>query len=300
MRQKILILLGSVVLVFLIVIPWKQTATPPTPKRPMVAASLFPAYDLVRSVAGDALEVRLILPPGASPHTFEPSPKKAEELIHAKVAFVIGEGLDDWIRHVLPEAARVVPLSKGISLLAPHELAVRGVSEDTDDPMDPHYWLDPQNAIKMVGLIQSELATEFPEQTAAFEKNAAKKVASIQAADEEAVRLLASVPSRSLITFHDAWYYFAKHFDLTIAASFEPTAGREPTPQYLEELGATTKKVGIRTIFDEAQSSNAAILSFADDNGLQILTLDDIGGVSPSDSYENLILSNARTISKNR
>ncbi len=276
---------------------------PPAPpsNKTAVAATTFPIYDLVRTIAGDSLDVKLILPPGASPHTFEPEPALAKSLQDVRVVYANGVNLDSWAQQLVPSSAPIVTLDRGITL-RPAVEAIHdegGEGEEDEGPTDPHYWLDPKNGLQMAKTIRDDLSARFPDKKAVFEKNASGLEARIMDADTKAKELLATIKNRNIITFHDAWYYFASAYDLSIVGTFEPTGGREPTPKYLAQLSEALTRSGTHTIFAETQSATEAIKSFAQDHDLVILELDDIGGLPGRASYPALILYNARIISQN-
>ncbi len=270
---------------------WRsRDVTPTTNTRPTVAATIFPAFDLTRRIAGDDLEVVLILPPGASPHTFEPTPSDITKSSRATVVYAIGHGFDDWAAPIIESSgAPQVILDKDITLLASHD--------EDEGPIDPHYWLDAKNALVMAGTIMDDLSAHFPAHKAAFAERERLLTIELTKLDADVRSILAPRKSRSIVTFHDAWYYFANAYGLKVAGSFEPSSGREPTPAFLAELTKTLKTSNVHTLFAEVQSSTEGIESFAKDNGITIATLDDIGGSPAVESYSDLLLTNAHVIS---
>jgi len=255
--------------------------------RPVVAGTIYPLYDMIRVVGGAHVEASVILPPGASPHLYEFSPKQLEKLRHVKVIFAIGHGLDDWatqVVNVAPEA-RVIIVDRGIDL-----------RKFEDGTTDPHYWLHLGNARRIVGTIANELSEIDPAHAADY--RAAAKAYDQKLSDEER-RLkeeLAPVRGMPILTFHDAWYYFADEFGLTIAGSFEPAAGEEPTPRYLAALQRAIARDHIRILFIEPQLSSGAVRSFAEDNHLGIAVLNPLEGVEGQSAYLDVMAYNASAI----
>ena len=137
--------------------------------KPKVAASIFPLYDIVKNVAGSEIETVLILPPGASPHTFDPSPKDVRVSSGSSIMFAIGHGLDNWSFKIAESAGidEIYIVDKNIDLLdfEEHE------DEDEDEPEheeyenDPHYWLSVGNALIIAEQVKDELSNKFPEKT---------------------------------------------------------------------------------------------------------------------------------------
>lgn len=306
-RRHIYFALILVLLFLVVFIPGRlRRVQEPGTAKPVIAATIFPLYDIVRNVGGDSFDHVLITPPGASPHTFEPTPSVVAELQDAARVYAIGHGLDDWVSSLAEAAgAPVVVVDRDIRLLAAAEES-HGHGEEADghedgaDGFDPHYWLNAANGLKIAGTVAADLAAAFPDKKDAIAANLAAYVAAIDAADRETKAILGTVADRDLVTLHDAWYYFAEGYGLKIVGSFEPSAGREPTPKYLAELTAALKIAGTKVVYSEPQMSTANLASFAADNGLTIAILDPIGGTPGRDSYLKLLTENARVIADNQ
>lgn len=257
-----------------------------------VAATIFPIYDIARNIAGDELEVALILPPGASPHTFEITPSALRQLSSVETVYAVGHGLDDWTNQISKSIdAEVVVVDKNINLRE---------SGDDHSEIDPHYYLTIENAMNIAITISTDLATRYPELADNFQTNLTVYLTELAEVNPEIERIIDSTQNKNIITLHDAWYYFAEEYGLNIVGTFEPSAGREPTPQYLVELTKAIETSGASMLFSEPQLSTESINQFVSDNGLSIIELDPIGGVDDRDTYIKLMLSNAEAISKNQ
>lgn len=268
-----------------------------------VAATIFPIYDIARELTAGVFDVTLVLLPGSEPHAFEPSPSMVRALADAKVVYAVGNGLDNWIDGVIPESAEKMTVDGGIALRAsvePFHDATAGEKEDDPGQTDPHYWLTVPNAKIIAATITVDLKTRFPVHAVRFEENAAEYAAKLDALDAEVRADLEKIENRAIISFHDAWYYFAAEYGLTIAGTFEPTPNREPTPRYLQELERAVKDSGVSTLYTEPLFSSDAIFAFAADNGLTLSQIDDIGGLPGRGSYIELMRYNAKTISTNQ
>ena len=115
-----------------------QPSPPPMPEQ-KVAVTVYPLYDIVRNISGDQMEVVLILPPGSSPHTFEPSPQDIQNLTGAETVFIISHGVDDWAGELAQKAGvgRIDAVDRNIDLLS---------AEENQTGANPHYWLSLINA----------------------------------------------------------------------------------------------------------------------------------------------------------
>ncbi|MGH9399574.1 MAG: metal ABC transporter substrate-binding protein [Thermoanaerobaculia bacterium] len=258
-----------------------------TAEAPRVAATIFPVYDIVREVGGPAVEPVLILPPGASPHTFEPRPSSARALARSAVLFRIGHGLDDWAVR-LAEAAgvgRVVAADAGVRL-----------RNFPGGSIDPHYWMSCENGKAIAKTVAAELIRIAPGQRAAIESRLASYLERLDATDTEIRRTLDDLPSRSIATLHDGFGYFAEGYALTVAAVFEPSGDREPGPRAVAEFQRRIRAAKVGVIFVEPQLSKDTIRAIAGDLGIPIATLDDLGGQPDRGSLVALLLFDARQV----
>lgn len=264
--------------------------------RTIVAATIFPIYDIVRSIAGTDAEVKLIVPPGTSPHSFDISAETVKGLQDADVVFNIGHGVDDWMtsfQQAIPNV-RVIGMDKGITLRE----AVRNEHEDEEEHggVDPHYWLDPNNAKIMAVTITDELIRLDPSHQEAYTERKDQFITKLEAQDILWKNQLAEFTKRDILTFHDAFYYFANHFNLHVVATYEPFVGKEPSPQYLANLHGVVKEHNLRVLFIEPQLSRAGLDAFAADVGAAIGVLDEMGGKDGKESYIDLISANVREV----
>ncbi|HEY7217755.1 MAG TPA: metal ABC transporter substrate-binding protein [Candidatus Binatia bacterium] len=256
-------------------------------EKPIVAATIYPIYDIARNVAGSYAEVKLILPAGASPHLFEFSPRQLAALQHVRVVFAIGHGLDNWvtqIRNVVKDA-RLVIVDQGIRLRT-----------FEDGTTDPHYWLHFGNARIITDNVAKGLSEIDPAHAEPYRENAETYKEQLKNKEQELKKILAPAQGKPILTFHDAWFYFAENFGLNIAGSFEPAAGEEPTPRYIEKLQRVVQGEHIRMIFIEPQLSSGVLGSFASDNHIGIAELDPLGGVEGRKTYLDLMQFDADAV----
>jgi len=273
---------------------WRSQPQPPMQDNPStVAATIFPLYDITQNIAGDALNVELVLPVGASPHTFEPTPSLLRNLDTASVVYAIGYEMDDW--------AFTVAKSVGADVqIVDAGIAIREGAQE-DEPFDPHYWLSFENAMIITQTVADDLSIRFPESADIFQANAQSYIEELTDAQEQAQDIVSQeVESKNLITLHDAWYYFSDSLGLNIIGTFEPSAGREPTPQYLIELTQALTQTESTALYSEPQLDTTSLESFAADNQLTISILDPLGGDEGATTYIDMMLSNVQIIADNQ
>lgn len=288
-HRRLLLLLILVMFTWLTwyFLPQPAIAPTTTPKRLRAAATIFPVADLVSQIGGDQVDVIQLMPIGASPHTFEPTPETMTRLANADVLFHIGQSLDTWTERVATVNSRLQQIDLSV------HIPLRRIGESPD----PHYWLTYANAAKMTDTIIRTLADLDPKQAAIFRQRGEAYKQKLQEEDQWARTQFSTVKQRDFATFHEAWNYFADAYDLRVVAEFEPSPGKEPTPLFLAEFMQTIKNKQIRVLFTEPQFSSATIAQVTKDLGITLDTIDPIGGSSPeTDSYLRMMRYNIAKI----
>ena len=304
---SILALISSVTALVIVIALIASPMNPADTASNTVAATTFPIYDITRQVAGDDVQVELILPAGASPHTFEPSPADLRLLQGTSVVYTNGLALDDW-SHTISESlgAERKELCPGQMLLEEEEGDEDHHDDEEEDhehehgSIDPHCWLSVANAKGIATDIADDLSLRFPEHAAQFQANLQTYLQALDETDEKIFSALSSIENRQLVTFHNSFAYFARDYDLEVIGTFEPTAGREPTSQDLIQLTHAIEDAGVTTIYSEPQLSTAPLQAFLEDNNVSVAVLDPLGGVETRTSYIDLMLYNAEIISQNQ
>jgi ABC-type Zn uptake system ZnuABC Zn-binding protein ZnuA len=265
------------------------------PARRQAAATVFPLYDLARRVAGDRLDVRLILAPGLDPHDYEPRPQDVVGLADAGLIFAVGLGLDPWAQGLARSAgageARVFELGPLMDpILAPPGLVRK------EPLIDPHFWTDPVRAQRAVDVIVEALSGLDPEGAPFYRERASAIRRSIQGLHAEVARQAETWPHRRVITFHGSLFYFAARYGLQVVGVVQPVPGTEPSAQHVEALLAELRAPEPAALFSEPQLDSQLARSLARDAGVELHTIDAIGGGPAAASYEELIRGIARTL----
>lgn len=254
--------------------------------KPKVSATIFPLYDLVKEVAGEKIDVELILPPGASPHTFDLKPGDVKKISGSKALFAIGHNLDNW--------AIKLAGSLGINNISIVDKNIN-LSKD-EEGINPHYFLSIENAIIIVTNIAHTLSSIDQSNSGYYLKNSSEYIRELRDLQEELRGDLRNIQNRKIATFHNAWGYFAKDFGLEVAATFEEFPGKEPTPKYLANFQEEIRKNNIEAIFSEPQFSGSELTPAASDLGVDISILDPLGGIKGRKSYIDLMKFNVNQI----
>ncbi len=257
-----------------------------------VVATTTQLGDFARTVGGVRVAVTQLLRPNTDPHEYEPTPKDVSAVAGAKVVLEHGLGLDNWLDEVLANAGgsptRVVTTT-GIALLPGG---------------DPHVWLDPVNAVQMVGAVEHALVTADPAGAATYRANATGLVDRITALDTDLMARIGAIPAtrRKIVTDHDAFGYFARHYGIDIVGTTLPSlsTAAEPSAKQLDSLAATIRREGVRVVFSEASISPRVERALADEAGATLgapLYGDALGPAdTPAGTYVGMMRSNMDAI----
>jgi len=249
-----------------------------------VVVSLPVFVSLVEAVGADRVRVSALVPGGTDPHTYQPTPRDAQVLADAEVVFVNGLGLEEWLSDLLASAgsdARVVELGAGLATL--HDEHGHEESEGTPEAEhahqheegNPHLWLDPYYAAEYVRRIAQTLGELDPAGAVTYRENAERYIAEIEAFDAWAKEQIGRIPPerRKLVTFHDAFPYFAEHYGLELVGVIVLSPGREPSPQELARLADLIRQQGVPAIFTEPQFNPKLAETLARETGVVVLEL---------------------------
>ena len=262
-----------------------STAPDPDALRVVTTTTVF--ADIVRSVGGTRADVQSIIPPGVGPEDYEPKPDDAKKLADAQLTVSGGVGLDDFLNRLLAsggdESTPTLVLGEGIPTI------------DVDGEPNPHFWLDP-TIVKTgyVPKIVAALASAAPADRATFEANAAAYATTLDALDADLLAQAGTVPpaNRKLVTFHDAFPYFARHFGFELVGVVVANVGQEPNAAELADLVDKVKAAGVEAVFSEAQFNPKLAQTLADEAGITtvVTTLyNDALGPAPADTYPGMM-----------
>lgn len=276
-----------------------------------VIASIFPVADMVRQIGDENVAVTLLLPAGASPHTFEPKPSMVKQFSTARIFFMVGAGLELWADKFLESygdrLVRVV-LSQGVSLIRSagiHDTHDRSAEkaqapEHPSEIANPHIWLDPVIAKSMVDKIVAALCTADPKHAADYTRRGDRYRDELEALDRLIEATTGTFRTRKYVSFHASWDYFARRYGLEPVGVIEASPGRNPTPRQIEYIVTQIRNYGIRAIFAEPQFNPKAAEVIAREGNVQVLLLDPIGGpeIKERNTYVDLMKYNLNILQR--
>ncbi len=240
----------------------------------LVYTTIFPVYDFTSNVCGDRARVVQLVPDGAEPHDWEPSPRDVAGLKQADVFIYNGAGMEAWVDKLLraQENSQVlaVDCSAGAELLpAP---GGKGV--------DPHIWLDPLNAALMVDNIARAMQQADPANAAYYRENAGRYKARLEELHEKYAATLAKAKLRKFVVSHAAFGYLARRYGLEQVAVLGISPSAAPGPARMAEIIETVRREGIKYIFCETLVSTRVPDIIAKEAGVKTLVLNPLGGIT--------------------
>jgi ABC-type Zn uptake system ZnuABC Zn-binding protein ZnuA len=251
--------------------------------RRVAAATIAPLASLTAMVAGPLWEVRTVIPPGVSPHVFEPAPRDVKRFAPARLVVTVGAGYDDWAKKLVATCASDAVLhDAGRSVGVFSE---GGEDHDGEIGRDPHWWLSPRLAARALAPLAELFARLDPAGAAGYRIRARDGEAALLALDAELAALLAPVKGRPIVAAHNSWAYFAAEYGLENGGAIETVPGKEPSPRDIKRLLDLVRARNVKAVFAEPQFPPAAARILASDAGIRVALVDAIGGVPGRADY---------------
>jgi len=228
---------------------------------PRVAVDIAAVHGLVAQVMGDLGAPELVMTPGASPHDYTLRPSQAAALEAADLVIWMGPDLTPWLARSLETLAPDAQSMALLELPQTRTAAVREVaifdtpapSPSPDSPLDPHAWLDPDNAAIWIDLIADALAEIDPDNSATYRTNATAALADIAALQAEITARIDPIRGTAFIVFHDAYQYFEDRFDLSPVGAIALADAADPGAARIEDLREILIARDVVCVFSEPQ-----------------------------------------------
>lgn len=258
-----------------------------------VAVSIFPVYDIARTIAGNAVDVDYIVPAGANPHTFEPVPSLVRQISEADLFIGIHPEFDGWVTEFLSPRATI------------RYLMDTGHEQEGDDhehvqEANPHIWLSVTNGKRIAAVITGFLSDADSTGSKEFRDNLQQYTMALDSLDRELRSLFTPVSGAAFIEHHPAWTYFADDYGLTIAGTIEQGHGHNPSVREFKELIEKGRNAGVRVIVIGLNVESSTARSLASETGASLLRLDTLGDQTDPDknTYIALMRFNAARLAQ--
>jgi ABC-type Zn uptake system ZnuABC Zn-binding protein ZnuA len=272
-----------------------------------VATTVAPLTSIVASVAGDRVDVTGIVPEGTDSHTFEPRPSVAELLSRVDVVYLNGLGLEEPTRRLaeanLRPGAEIVELG-ALALSEDEYLYDRSFPEEEGRP-NPHLWTNPRLALRYAEIVADDLTRRDPANAADYAVNLARFRDEVGALDEAMREAFATVPAgnRKLLTYHDAFSYFAADYGWEVVGAIQVSDFEDPTPKELAALITQVEASGLPAIFGSEVFPSPVLEQIGRETGVRyvdVLRDDDLPGEpgTPEHSWTGLMRFDYRVITE--
>jgi ABC-type Zn uptake system ZnuABC Zn-binding protein ZnuA len=250
---------------------------------------------LATAIGGELVTVAAIVPPGADAEAFEPKPGDLAKLSGADLVVRVGLGYDEWLDRALARIRRTelmrggaaqIDASTGIPLLEVQGRNPSDTGGHAHGLANPHYWLDPQNAVIITAAIAEGIIRLAPAQGDAIVANRDRFLARLEAKLAAWTARLAPFEGGRVVAYHNSWPYLARRFRLNVLAIIEPKEGVAPSPSRLAEIAGLMQNRKVRAILQETYEPDDAARLLAAKSGARIVRLaTGVGAVPEAPDY---------------
>lgn len=263
-----------------------------------VLTTLPAIHSWAANVAGDTATVESLLPANVGPHDFQFRPSDLRKLAAADVVLMNGLGVDTWLTRAVARGAskpsrRVVTVTDGLQKQLLHHRTPLAIDAETnrtkksdpdhdhdhnhdhsDDDANPHVWLDPIFAKHCVSNIVQALCQADPTHAEGYTRRGEAYLRELDQLDEQIRSSLKGLSNRKVVTFHDAFPYFCRRYDLQLVGVVEEVPSVDPSPKYLAQLSRAIRQQQVRVIFSEPQFHPRLLKRLANDLAIGVAELD--------------------------
>ncbi len=278
-----------------------------------VIVTFFPLYIHTLNIAGDKLNVEILLPPGVGIHHFSAKPSDLKKIAAADIAIKNGAGLDDFVNKLIESSGNtkitVTDASEGIETIKGQSSCsecshshtnVTNPNEDknghadkhshaSEAAGDPHTWISVKNAIKQTENILNSLIKCDPSNAEYYKKNAAEYTAKLKELDKYTEEKLKNFKGRKFIVYHGPFAYFAKDYGLE-QHSIAGITGTAPAPSKLKEIYGTIQNDKIKFLVSEPAYRDREIKAISEELKLFVTELDPVETYSKKEDFKNYFI----------
>ncbi len=254
-----------------------------------VITTISTLNSFVQAVGANRVTVRNLVPVGASPEDYQPTPADIAALRTAAVLVENGAGLETWLQRILGGAKNPTM----VRVVCADGLPVKG--------LNPHLWMDPVLARRYVDKVRAALVSVDPAHAAEYSTRATQYKLRLRQLQSSIQKQIDTIPNahRNMIVFHNAWQYYNDRFGLRTIGVVEFSPGQEPNPQYIGQLVQLARAYQVRAVFAEPEYSPKLVQALAQSAGIKTvenLYDDSIGADRRVQNYEQMLQYDTDTI----
>lgn len=284
-RNLKIIFLGSIITILIasifIVSIFSSSPIEEGDEQIVVAATLMPQKEFIERVGKEKVNVVIMVPDGADPHTYEIEPSTMQQISKAQLYFKLGSGMEfeinymDRLKSINPQM-KLVNSSREIDLIhfQDEEDSCSSLHDCQHHPgdVDSHVWTSPGNVKSMVEIIYEELIIADPENKEFYHNNKEEYLSELDKLDQKIKEEVSNQENKQILVYHPAWGYFCQDYGLEQIAIEKD--GKEPTPQTMANIIQQAKKEDIKIIFVSPQFPVENAKSIAQEIGAEVVLLD--------------------------
>jgi len=288
-----------------------STTTSPAVAELTIATAFYPLTEIVDRVSeGLSIDIVNLTPPGVGAHDHELTASQLDDLTKVDAVFYLGGGLQPSVEKAVTQLGAGITAVNLMDHVQTIDAAKAEKDSDhdhdhghSDSDTDPHVWLDPANMVSMTAAVVATLTTLSPENTTAFDTNAASYVAELEKLGATIDDTFTTCVSRALVTSHDAFGYFAARAKLDTVPIAGVNPENEPSAKELEEIAQVAREAQATTVFFEAQLPEALAKTVASSIGAEVDVVDPIETISQADltageTYISIQMKNIASVAK--
>jgi zinc transport system substrate-binding protein len=271
--------------------------------------TIHPFQEILKSIVGDRGEVHRILPPNASPHTYELRPSDIKMMKAATALFYGSENLDAWaLRFENTNRIELLELVDPDFLIyfqSEHHDEANDVTHDKNHEIDhhhdasgvdPHFWTDPLTVKSLLPALTEKLCAVDPEGCDQYRNNSLRFSYQLDSLHIAIEQQLAPIHGSHVMISHPFFQYYFQRYGIELIGTVEKIPGREPTAKELKRLIDEVEQKNVKAIFDHVQLPDRAAKLIAETTGIKVVRLDPLGGVPGRESYRDMLLYNTEII----
>lgn len=309
-KVKAIVLMVMMAALSLAIVGCGMTGKNESKDRLAVVTTVYPAYDLVKQIGGDKVDVSMLVPMGAEPHDWEPTASDLKKIGEAKVFVYNGAGLEPSEKLLEPS---ILKKAMPVELASAVDVMKRDVPDEHEDEhehghnhnhesgIDPHIWLAPENVIREVDLVVDALSKADLDNKAYYESNGKAYKAELEKLHAEYKELAASLPDKNLVVSHEAFGYLAKAYGFKQLGIMGIAPDSEPTPEHMAYIVKFIKENSVKAIFSEELINPKLAEAIAQETHVKVYVLNTIEGLNEDQqkanaTYMSLMKENLKTL----
>jgi zinc transport system substrate-binding protein len=227
-----------------------------------ISVSIPPIGSIVKYIAGEKWNVKVLLPQNTNPHLFEPTPNTMKAIENSKLIIINGGDIDLW-------AMKLINTKQKDLLIVEEKIK--------NKENNPHYWLDPFMAKEIAQAVYEKLRSIDPQNQAYYQNNLKNVEKKIQEIDNYIRKSLSPYKKKEIIAYHPSWYYFYKRYNIKVLSYIEEGEGKEPSLKKIQEIIDIIKKHKIKYIVKEPFINPPVISTIQKETGVKVVDMDPMG-----------------------